>query len=120
MSAIQGGASVFQNQRKIISALLCGCAVLVIGDLDYVTGYEISLLTVYILPIGVATISVGAAFATFLAITSIAISVGSSLWAGIPQGEIPIMVLNAAIALAVFLVSIRFLVHFKRHPQMNE
>ena len=109
MSESQNGITVFKSQNKFTIALLCLIGMLVIGDLDYLTGYKISLVVVYILPIGFAAIDVGPAFAILLAILSIAISLGSDVWAGIPDAEMPLHILNAAIALIVFIISIGLL-----------
>jgi len=109
MNASRSGTTAFKSQKKFTVALFCLIAMLIIGDLDYLTGYQISLLVVYILPIGFATIYVGPAFAILLAILSLAISIGSDLWVGIPYSETPVMVLNATIALTVFVISIGFL-----------
>ena len=111
-------ATKFKPQKKSTIALLCLIAMLAIGDLDYITGYQIILMLVYILPIGFATIYVGPAFAMLVAFLSVAISVASDVWAGIPKPEMPIMVLNAGIALAVFVISIGLLHALKaRLPQ---
>lgn len=93
---------------------------LIIGDIDYLTGYKISVVVVYILPIGFATIDVGAAFAILLAILSVAISIGSDLYVGIPYSEMPLLVLNATIALIVFITSIGLLQELKRSPLRHE
>lgn len=79
-----------------------------------VTGYRISVVVVYILPIGLAAIEVGAAFAVLLAILSMAISLGSDLWAGLPSSELPSQLLNVSIALSVFIISIALLQVLKR------
>ena len=81
-------------------------AVLIIGDVDYLTGYKISLLVVYILPLGFATIYIGRAFALFLGVLSVAISFGTDLWAGMPYSEAPEMLWNEAITLTVFIITI--------------
>ena len=109
MSISRNGTTVFKSQKKFTVALLCLIGMLIIGDIDYLTGYKISVVVVYILPIGVAAIDVGAAFAILLAILSVTISIGSDLWVGIPYSEMPIQVLNATIALIVFIISIGLL-----------
>ena len=87
---------------------------LVIGDLDYLTGYKTSVIVVYILPVAIAAVDVGAAFAILVAVLSMAISLGSDLSDGIPYSEMPTHVLNAAIALSVFILSIELLRALKR------
>ncbi len=113
MSARHTG-TVFTSQSKLAIALYCFIGVLLIGDLDYITGYQTSILTVYILPIGFAVIEVGPAFAVLLALSSVAISIASDLWDGIPSSEMPFNFFNKAVALAVFFISIGLLHALKR------
>ena len=106
--------TVFTSQSQLVIAIYCLIGMLLIGDLDYITGYQTSILAVYILPIGFAVIEVGPAFAVFLAIASIAISIASDLWDGIPSSEMPMHLFNKAVALAVFFISIGLLHALKR------
>ncbi len=110
----EGGTTVFKSQTKFTIALLCFIGILLIGDLDYLTGYKTSVISVYILPIGFAAVDVGAGFAILLAILSMAISVASDLGAGIPNLDLPTKVLNTTIALAVFITAIVLLQALKR------
>ena len=61
-----------------------------------------------------ATIYVGPVFALVLAVMSIAISIASDYWAGIPPSETPVMYMNAAIAFVVFVVAIGLLEALQR------
>jgi hypothetical protein len=112
MSETRSGTTVFGKKFGIAS--LSFIAMLVIGDIDYLNGYQISMLVVYILPIGIATIYVGPAFAALLAILSVAIAMCSSYWAGMPQSWIWALFWNASIALVVFLIAIGLLQSWKR------
>jgi hypothetical protein len=114
MSVSGNETPVFKNLKKSTIAICSLIAILVIGDIDYLTGYNLSLLVVYILPIGFATIYVGPAFAISLAILSIAISMCTDLWAGIPSSAIPMMIWNGGIALAVFAIAVVLLQGLKR------
>jgi len=113
MSASHTG-TVFTSQSKLAIALYCLIGVLLIGDLDYITGYQTSILSAYILPIGFAVIEVGPAFAVLLAISSVAISIASDLWDGMPSSEMSFHLFNKAVALAVFFISIGLLHALKR------
>ena len=42
--------------QKVLSGLICFVAILAIGLIDYVTGYQISVLVFYAIPIGLATL----------------------------------------------------------------
>jgi hypothetical protein len=109
-SSVNGSETpVFMNQKKSTIALCSLIAILIVGDIDYLTGYKVSLLVLYILPIGFATIYVGPAFASFLAVLSIAISICSDIWAGMPDSDGPALVWSAAIALTVFAIAIALL-----------
>ena len=85
MSVNGNETPVFKNQKKSTIAILSLIAILAVGDLDYLTGYKISLLVVYLLPIGFATIYVGPWYAASLAVLSIAISLCTDFWAGMPS-----------------------------------
>jgi hypothetical protein len=113
MTARQTG-TVFTSQSKLAIALYCFIGILVIGDFDYLTGYQTSILSVYILPIGIAAIEVGPAFAVLLAISSVVISIASDMWDGIPSSEMPMHLFNKAVALVVFFTSIALLQALKR------
>ena len=105
----ESGAVGFQNRKKFTAAILCLIAIFVIGDIDYLSGYQISLLVFYILPVGFATIYVGPLFAVLLAVLSIVVSISTDFWAGMPSSEIPVMGWNAAIVLTVFVIVIGLL-----------
>jgi hypothetical protein len=68
MSANEIGMPVFKKRKELIVAILCLIGMLVIGDIDYLTGYKTSVIVIYILPIGFATVDVGPAFAILLAV----------------------------------------------------
>src|SRR5471030_3167727 len=114
ISARQTGTTVFTSQSKLAIAIYCFIGILLIGDLDYITGYQTSILAVYILPIGFAAIEVGPAVAVLLAISSVAISIATDLWDGIPSSAMPMHLFNKAVALVVFFISIGLLQALKR------
>ena len=103
------GIMVIKNPKKFNAALLSLMALLGIGDIDYLTGYEISLLVFYILPVGFATVYVGPGFAILLAILSVLISICTDFWAGMPYAEFSIMAWNSAIVLSVFFIVVGLL-----------
>lgn len=114
MSTSPTGTIVFTRQSKMAIALYCLIGILVVGDLDYVTGYQTSILAVYILPIGLGVIEVGPAFAVLLAVLSVVILIASDLWDGLPSSEMPTHLFNKTVALVVFLISIGLLHALKR------
>ena len=109
MNAKQSGPKIFKNHKKIAAGLLCLIAIFIIGDVDYLTGYQISLLVYYILPVGFATIYVGPVFAISLAVLSIVISISTDFWSGMPYADTPILIWNTSIVLSVFLIVIGLL-----------
>jgi hypothetical protein len=112
MSARTG--TVFTHQSRLALALYCLIGILVVGDFDYVTGYQTSVLAAYIIPIGIGVIEVGPIFAVFLAVLSIVVSIASDLWDEMPSSETPVHLFNKAVALVVFLISISLLHSLKR------
>ena len=109
MSSSRSETLVFKSRKKFTAALFCLIGIFIIGDIDYLTGYRISLLVFYILPVGFATIYVGPAFAILLAILSVAISVCTDFWAGMPSSETPVLAWNVTIVLSVFFIVIALL-----------
>jgi signal transduction histidine kinase len=107
MSESRSTNVLFKNQKKFTASLLCLIGTFIIGDVDYLTGYQISLLIFYILPVGFATIYVGPSFAVSLAILSIAISICTDFWAGMPSS--PDLAWNMTIVLSTFFMVIGLL-----------
>jgi signal transduction histidine kinase len=120
MSDTPVGQSLFKNRKKSNAALCCLIAIFIIGDVDFLTGYRISLLTYYILPIGFAVIYVGPAFAASLAILSIAISVSTDFWAGMPLADAWFKAWNVTIALSVYFIVIGLLYELSRFTRRLE
>jgi signal transduction histidine kinase len=87
-------------------AIVCLLCVAILGYLDYVTGYEQSLLLFYLVPIALATWVEGLAFGLFFSALSLCAWVGSDIVAGIPQ----IRVWNVGMAIAAYVV-FTFLLH---------
>ena len=109
MSAGQSGSKIFKNHKKITVGLFCLIATFLIGDVDYLTGYQISLLVFYILPVGFATIYVGPLFAIALAVLSVLVSICTDYWAGMPYADTPILIWNTSLVLSVFFIVIGLL-----------
>ena len=91
---------------RIGLTIVCLLCVGVLGYLDYVTGYEQSLLLFYLVPITLATWFEGLAFGLFFSGLSLCAWVGSDIMAGIPQ----IRIWNLAMATAAYVV-FTFLLH---------
>jgi signal transduction histidine kinase len=80
-----------------------------IGAVDYLTGYSLSFLTFYLLPVTLAAWFIGRAFAVGIAILSVTIWLTGDIAAGAVFSSEFILGWNATIALAFFLVVISLL-----------
>ena len=93
--------------------LAASCAALIglLGYLDYLTGYEQSLLLFYLVPIALATWFGGLVFGLIFSVLSVAVWVVSDLIAGIPTVGAwnLIMALAAYVVFAVLLSKLRAL-----------
>lgn len=90
--------------RKPVAVCICLVLLFGIGLIDYLIGYRISLIVLYVLPIGFATIYVGRIFASILAISSVVIWIAGDLLAGAPYPGVAIQLWNGGIVLSLFLV----------------
>ena len=97
------------GKKKLLPALLCLIALCVIGYIDYAIGYHISLIVLYVLPIGFATLYVGRIFAVFLAILSVVVWMGGDLLAGAPYLGAATQFWNGAIVFSLFVIVIYLL-----------
>src|SRR6516162_4038870 len=72
---------IFSRRSLAVACLLLAC---LIGYLDYLTGYERSLLLFYLLPISLAAWFGSFAFGLAIAVVCVVVSVVSDVAAGIP------------------------------------
>ena len=101
-------------EQKGAAALLCLVLVGGIGWVDYLTGYHISLLSLYVLPTGLALYYVGRFFAIFIAIASVFVKMASDRFAGQPYAGPLVVTWNAGIFLSIFLIVIYLLSALKQ------
>ena len=74
----------FADKRSKVSILsFCIFLTAVIGYIDYITGFEISLSLFYLIPIMIASWFIGSFLSVFLAVISITIWTVSDIAAGI-------------------------------------
>ena len=93
-------------RQKLISATLCLVSLLALGIIDYLIDYRISLLFFDVVPVGLATITVGPAFALILAVLGIGMARGGDLLAGMPYPGDYVFFSNCAIPFAFFIIVI--------------
>jgi signal transduction histidine kinase len=91
-------------RQKILSGLLCLVAVLAIGMVDYLTGYEISVMVFYAIPVGLAAIYVSAGYAVLLGLAAVALSRYTDFLSGMPYPGHAVFVSNLAIPFAFFVI----------------
>ena len=77
---------------------------LIVGVADYVTGYQVSLLIFYLLPVALAAWCVGRGFAVLISLLSAAVVIYSDVAAGAVYANLMIPAWNVGIALGFFLV----------------
>lgn len=90
--------------RRRLLAGTSAALVALIGLVDYLTGFEISLLPFYFLPICLATAAVGWTFGVVVATASVASWIFADFAAGARFGNPLVVGWNALIALSVYLV----------------
>jgi signal transduction histidine kinase len=75
----------FHNGSRVLVGTVCILLVGLVGLVDYLTGYERSVLVVYFLPVALGTWFVGRNFGLVLSVITVAVGVLSDVAAGIPE-----------------------------------
>lgn len=109
MNSMQSWIVRPSSRKKLIPAILCLFALCVIGYVDYAIGYQISLIVLYVLPIGFATLYVGRVFAVSLAILSVVVWMGGDLLAGAPYLGVATQFWNGSVVFFLFVIVIYLL-----------
>lgn len=94
-------ASEAPSKTRYIAATIG--LVLVIGLADYATGFELSLLGFYLVPVCLAVAIVGWRFGTLVSVLSVVIWLGGDFLAGVRYANPIVPGWNAVIALGTFL-----------------
>ena len=89
-------------RQKLLTGIFCLLTILGIGIVDYVTGYQVSIIIFYAIPIGIAALYVGSVFALLLALVAIVVSRGSDLMTGMPYPGNTVFFINCAVPLVFF------------------
>lgn len=106
------GALLNAQSRSAIRALAI-CGVLFVGLLDYLTGYEISLSVIYIIPIALAEWFVSARFAYLIAVLSVIAWLFTDTLAGSHYSSLWAPLWNSLIRLVLYYGCIRLLGYAK-------
>jgi hypothetical protein len=88
--------------------------VLAIGDLDYITGYDLSLSAFYLLPVVLIAWFEGCVLATLISIFSAVTWAVADLAAGHVYSHISIEVWNAVMNLGLYLIVAYFIILVKK------
>src|SRR2546423_7702691 len=99
-SELKSGQGSLLGQSRIALVAACTGLALLLGFLDYWTGYEQSLLLFYLVPIAFATWFGGLIFGFVFSLFSVVVWIISDLWAGIPT----VGFWNLGMALAAYVV----------------
>lgn len=103
----------FVEESKILRVLACLGLVVIIGVLDYLTGFELSFFAFYLIPIVLAGWTVGPAFGIVVSILCAGASVGSDWVAGARYSNDFVPIWNAVVLIAAFSVVTMILIKLR-------
>jgi signal transduction histidine kinase len=110
-----------EPSRKTRYMAVTFCLVAVIGVADYLTGFELSLLVFYFLPVCVGVAAVGWRFGVMTAVLSVATWLAGDFAAGAHFANSFVPVWNALIALGTYLIVVWLLASvIGLHAEMEE
>ncbi len=104
----------FEKIPKPVLTFFAYLLVLAIGDLDYLTGYDVSVSLFYLFPVILVAWFEGGVPATLISIFSAITWAVADLAAGHAYSHISIEVWNAIMILALFLIVAYFIIFIKR------
>jgi len=99
-------------QRRPRAALMAAglLLLLLIGFVDYLTGFELMFSTFYLLEVGLATWFVGRGFGFVSSVLSVAASIGGDMAAGAQYARTPLTpIWNALILLVLYVIVVQLL-----------
>jgi signal transduction histidine kinase len=111
MSAL---TSQFEKRPKTFSATVSVALVVVIGLIDYLSGYAIFFSAFYLLPVALATWFVGRNFGIVISVSSVVVSMAGDYAAGAHYPDVFVPVWNGAISLTVYFVVVKVLVSLRK------
>ena len=98
-----------ESLSRVSVILISSAMIILIGLLDYVLGWQISLSAVYVYPIAITAWYVGPSFAYALAILSVGLFTAGDLAAGFPFSGWLIPTWNAVVRLVFYAILIHML-----------
>ena len=108
------------NQSRRNGAVLSIGSVLLIGIIDYFSGFEISWSVIYVLPISIAVWYVGPGLAYVLSIVSIGLWLAGDFASGLQVSSWIVPVWNSAIRLMLYHIIIQLLVYTRSQATVLE
>jgi signal transduction histidine kinase len=104
----------FDTWPKQVAILVSLLGVIVVGFVDYLTGYETFFFTFYLLSIFLATWRVGAAFGVLISALSVTAWISSNIEAGEHYSSYFVPVWNAGIMFAIYVIIVLLLARLKK------
>ena len=111
MSAL---TSQFEKGTKTFAVIFNVTLVVVIGLVDYFTGYALFFSAFYLLPVALSAWFVGNVFGITISILSVAVWLAGDFAAGALYSSLLVPVWNGAIALTVYFVVVKVLVSLRQ------
>jgi signal transduction histidine kinase len=104
----------FETWPRQVVVLVCICLVILVGYIDYLTGYETFCFTFYLLGILLGTWRAGAAFGALMAALSVTAWISANVEAGEHYSSYFVPVWNAMIMFTVYLIIVLLLARLKK------
>src|SRR6266700_4581891 len=102
------------ERRSRWSLVLAGLAVLVlIGIVDYLTGFELLFSVFYLLEVGLAAWFVGKGFGLLMSILSVIVWIGGDLAAGAHYSNLVVPIWNAVLLMVFYFIVVWLLTRLR-------
>src|SRR5205823_12196160 len=110
------------ERRSRWSLVLAGLAVLVlIGIIDYLTGFEMLFSVFYLLEVGLAAWFVGKGFGLLMSVLSVVVWIGGDVAAGAHYSSLVVPVWNAVILMVFYCIVVWLLTRLRSlHRDLEE
>lgn len=95
-------AKAFSGRSKALPMLVSLGFVLIVGVVDYLTGFELYFFAFYLIPVILASWFIGRAFGIFVSVLCVAASVAGDLIAGARYSSVFVLIWNALISVAFY------------------
>lgn len=111
----------FEKRPKRFSAAVSVALVIVVGFVDYLSGYALFFSAFYLMPVALATWFVGRNFGIIISLSSVVVSLVGDYAAGANYSSALVPVWNGAIALTVYSVVVKTLMSLRKiHDELED